>query len=113
MLHSGACEAAVAVRLAREHNRGPQMEEWFYTHQQGMTPDTVRQAAKDVGQVPDFNAKYDATLALVKGDVALGNQLNVNSTPTFFINGVKVEGQWAPQYFDQAIAYELQHPPAQ
>jgi uncharacterized membrane protein/protein-disulfide isomerase len=113
MLHSAACEAAVAVRLAREHNRGPQMEEWLYTHQEGMTPDKVRQAARDVGQVPDFAAKYDATLALVKGDVALGTQLNINSTPTFFINGVKVEGQWAPQYFDQAIAYELQHPPAQ
>ena len=78
-----------------------------------MTPDTVRQAARDVGQVTDFDAKYAATLALVKADVALGTQLNVNSTPTFFINGVKVEGQWAPQYFDQAIAYELQHPPAQ
>jgi uncharacterized membrane protein/protein-disulfide isomerase len=113
MLHSAACEAAVAVRLAREHNRGPEMEEWLYTHQQGMTPDTVRQAAREVGQVPDFDAKYAATLALVKADVALGTQLNVNSTPTFFINGVKVEGQWAPQYFDQAIAYELQHPPAQ
>ena len=113
MLHSAACEAAVAVRLAREHNRGPEMEEWLYTHQQGMTPETVRQAAKDIGQVPDFTARYEATLALVKGDVALGTQLNVNSTPTFYINGVKVEGQWAPQYFDQAIAYELQHPPAQ
>jgi uncharacterized membrane protein/predicted DsbA family dithiol-disulfide isomerase len=113
MLHGAACEAAVAVRLAREHNRGEQMEDWLYTHQQGMTPDTVRQAAREVGQVTDWDAKYDATLALVKADVALGSQLNVNSTPTFFINGVKVEGQWAPQYFDQAIAYELQHPPTE
>jgi protein-disulfide isomerase len=43
----------------------------------------------------------------VKGDVALGRQLEVKSTPTFFINGVKVEGALPPQYFDQAIAYEL------
>ena len=28
---------------------------------------------------------------------------------TFFINGVKIEGALPPQYFDQAIAYELQH----
>jgi protein-disulfide isomerase len=61
----------------------------------------------------DFDARYAATLELVKADVALGNQLNVGSTPTFFINGVKVEGQWAPQYFDQAIAYELRNAPAQ
>ena len=41
--------------------------------------------------------------------VALGRQLQVKSTPTFFINGVKIEGALPPQYFDQAIAYELQH----
>ena len=113
MVHLAACDAAVAVRLAREHNRGEAMEEWLYTHQPGMTPDTVRQAAREVGQVTDFDARYEATLELVKADVALGSQLNINSTPTFFINGVKVEGHWAPQYFDQAIAYELQHSAAQ
>ncbi|HVH25133.1 MAG TPA: vitamin K epoxide reductase family protein [Vicinamibacterales bacterium] len=112
-LHAAACEAAVAVRLAREHNRGEAMEEWLYTHQPGMTPAIVRQAAREIGQVTDFDARYAATLELVKADVALGNQLNVGSTPTFFINGVKVEGQWAPQYFDQAIAYELRSAPAQ
>jgi uncharacterized membrane protein/predicted DsbA family dithiol-disulfide isomerase len=111
-LHSAACHAAVAVRLAREHNKAEALEEWLYTHQTGMTPDTVRQAARDVAGVTDFDARYAATLELVKADVALGTQLDINSTPTFFINGVKVEGQWAPQYFDQAIAYELQHPPA-
>jgi uncharacterized membrane protein/protein-disulfide isomerase len=110
MLHPAACHAAVAVRLAREHNRGPQMEDWLYTHQMDMTIDTVKQAARDVGQVTDFDAKYAATLELVKADVALGTQLDIRSTPTFFINGVKVEGEWATQYFDEAIAYELQHP---
>jgi protein-disulfide isomerase len=74
-----------------------------------MTPDSVKQAAKEIGQVTDFDEKYQATLALVKGDIALGRTLNVTQTPTFFINGVKVDGAWAPQFFDQAIAYELQH----
>ena len=68
------------------------MEEWLYTHQEGMTPQTVRQAARDIGQVTDFDAKYASTLELVKGDVALGKQLQVASTPTFFINGVKIDG---------------------
>jgi uncharacterized membrane protein/protein-disulfide isomerase len=113
MLHPAACHAAVAVRLAREHNRGEQMEDWLYTHQPEMTPDSVKQAAREVGQVTDFDAKYAATLELVKADVALGTQLDIHSTPTFFIDGVKVEGEWATQYFDEAIAYELQHPPAQ
>jgi uncharacterized membrane protein/protein-disulfide isomerase len=108
-LHSAACEAAVAVRLAGAHNKTEAMEEWFYTHQPAMTPPSVRQAAHDVGQITDFDAKYQSTLSLVKGDVALGRQLGIKSTPTFFINGVKIEGALPPQYFDQAIAYELQH----
>jgi len=112
MVHPAACHAAVAVRLAREHNRGEQMEDWLYTHQPEMTPDSVKKAAREVGQVTDFDARYAATLELVKADVALGNQLDIHSTPTFFINGVKVEGEWATQYFDEAIAYELQHPAA-
>lgn len=107
-IHSAACEAAVAVRLAQAHNKTEAMEEWLYTHQPAMTPPSVRQAARDIGQVADFDEKYQITLSLVKGDVALGRQLGIKSTPTFFINGVKVEGALPPQYFDQAIAYELQ-----
>ncbi len=109
MLHPSACDAAVAVRLAREHDRGPQMEDWFYTHQEQMTPQTVRQQARDIGGVTDFEAKYAATLESVKSDIALAKSLHVTQTPTFFLNGVKIEGTMAPQLFDQAIAYELQH----
>lgn len=107
-LHGAACEAAVAVRLAREHGRAEVMEEWLYTHQQGMTPDTVKQAAREIGQVPDFDAKYAAALELVRADIEEGRQLAIRVTPTFFINGVRVDGTWTPQYFDQAIAHELQ-----
>jgi uncharacterized membrane protein/protein-disulfide isomerase len=106
-LHPSACDAAVAVRLAQGHNKGEALEEYFYTHQQEMTPASVRQAARDIGGVTDFDAKYAATLALVKGDIALGQSLKVNQTPTFFLNGVKIDGMWAPQFFDQAIAFEL------
>ena len=107
-LHPAACDAAVAMRLAQATGKADALEEWLYTHQPQMTPASVRQAAKDIGGVSDFEAKYAATLALVKGDVALGQSLQVNQTPTFFMNGVKIDGAWAPQFFDQAIAYELQ-----
>ena len=107
-IHPAACDAAVAVRLAQAHNKTEAMEEWLYSHQPAMTPPSVRQAARDIGQITDFDAKYQSVLSLVKGDVALGRQLGIKSTPTFFINGVKVEGALPPQYFDQAIAFELQ-----
>ena len=109
-LHPAACDAAVAVRLARRNNKGEAMEDWLYSHQPAMTPPSVRQAARDVGGVTDFEAKYASTLESVKSDVAFGKQLGVRQTPTFFMNGVKIEGMMAPQFFDQAIAYELAHP---
>jgi protein-disulfide isomerase len=107
-IHPAACDAAVAVRLAPS-SRVEAMEEWLYSHQPAMTSPSVRQAARDIAQINDFETKFPSTLGMVKGDVALGRQLGVKSTPTFFINGVKIEGALPPQYFDQAIAYELQH----
>ena len=105
--HPAACEAAVAVRLARPKGRAEALEEYLFANQQGMTADKVKQAARDVGQVTDFDARYQATLEQVKADSAYGRQLGVGSTPTFFINGVKLDGMLPAVYFDQAIAYEL------
>jgi uncharacterized membrane protein/protein-disulfide isomerase len=106
-LHPGACEAAAAVRLAPEGRKAP-LEDWLFSNQQGMTPETVRKAAREIGQIADFDSRYQLTLDGVKADIAYGRQLAVRSTPTFFINGVKLEGALPAQFFDQAIAYELQ-----
>ncbi len=105
-LHPGACEAAVAVRLAREKGRGEAMEEWLFANQPAMTAQTVKNAAATVGQVTDFDARYAATLELVKGDIAQGSQLKISGTPTFFINGMRLPGLRA-EFFDAAIAWEL------
>jgi uncharacterized membrane protein/protein-disulfide isomerase len=108
-IHPSACEAAVAVRLARTHNREEAMIEWIFANQAMLTPELVKQGARDVGQVPDFDAKYTSTLESVKSDIALGHSLGVMATPTFFINGKKVDGALPVQYFQQAIQYELSH----
>ncbi|MEP7308499.1 MAG: vitamin K epoxide reductase family protein [Acidobacteriota bacterium] len=108
-IHPAACEAAVAVRLARTHNREDQMIEWIFANQPQLTPELVKQGAREVGQVTDFDAKYAATLESVKSEIALGKQLGVMATPTFFINGKKVDGALPPQYFQQAIEYELKN----
>ena len=106
--HAAACEAAAAVRLAREHGTAEVLEKWIYDNQRALTPQLVRQAARDVGKITDFDARYAATLELVKADVSLARQFGVQSTPTFLINGVKIEGGLPIQYFEQAIAFELQ-----
>lgn len=104
--HFAACEAAVAVRLAREKGRADAMEDWLFANQPSMTPAMVRQGASEVGKIADFDAKYPTILELVKGDIALGKQLGVHSTPTFFVNGVRIPGLRA-EFFDAAIRYEL------
>jgi protein-disulfide isomerase len=106
-LHPAGCEASVAGRLAREHNRIEQFEDWVFTNQSTLTPDAVKRAAREVGQATDFDARYEKLLEQVKADIAYGKTLGVRSTPTFFVNGVRIEGALPAVYFDQAIAYEL------
>jgi protein-disulfide isomerase len=105
-LHPGACEAAVAVRLAREKGKGEAMEDWLYANQPAMNPETVKKAAATVGGVTDFDKRYAATLELVKADIAQGAQLKIGGTPTFFMNGMQLPGLRS-EFFDAAIAWEL------
>ena len=105
-LHPSSCEAAVAVRLAREKGKAQAMEEWLFANQAGLTPEGVKNAAATVGGVTDFEARFPATIELVKGDVAQAGQLKVTGTPTFFMNGIKLPGLRA-EFFDAAIAWEL------
>lgn len=105
--HLAACEAAAAVRMAKAKGRGEQMERWLFQNQPQMTPELAKEGAKEIGGVADFDAQYPKVLELVKADAALGRQLGVRSTPTFFINGIRIEGGLRPQFFDAAIAHEL------
>jgi uncharacterized membrane protein/protein-disulfide isomerase len=105
-VHPAACDAAVAVRLAREKGKAEAMEDWLFANQSTLTPASVRQAARDVAGVTDMEARYTATIAQVKGDTNQGAQLKVTGTPTFFVNGMRLPGL-RPEFFDAAIAWEL------
>ena len=104
--HSASCDAAVAVRLARPRNKGEALEEYFYGHQALMSPVTVREAARTIGGVTNFDEGYARALDGIKADVGLATLLGVRSTPTLFVNGVKLEGPTV-RVLDLAIAYEL------
>jgi len=111
--HPFACEAAVAVLLAKGKVREQALEDHLFANQEMFSSENIRKWAKDIGQVSDFDAKYAATIEEVKSDIAFGHTLQVNATPTMFINGVKVAGVLAPQYLDKAIELELQRANAQ
>ena len=106
-IHGAACEAAAAVRMARARNSGEAMEDWLYQNQSQMTREIVKDGLQEVAQITDFDAQYPKVLEEVRADAQLGQRLGVNGTPTFFINGIKVNSSLRPSYFDAAIAYEL------
>lgn len=106
--HAAACEAAAAVVMARATGKAARMEDWLYDNQTTLTPSLVREAARTIGGIADFNAGYAHALEEVRADAALGGLLGVTSTPTFFVNGRKLPpGVIPPQYLDAVIEFEL------
>ena len=108
-VHESACEAAVAVRLARQvgEAEADRMERWLYANQAAMSPDSIKAAALDIAGIEDFDARYGAAIEEVKADIAVGTTVPVEATPTFIVNGVLLKGGLVPQFFDRAIANEL------
>jgi len=106
-IHQAACEAAAGVRMARAVGKADAFEEWLFAHQSTLTADSVKAGLAEVAQINDFDARYASVLPAVKSDTALGASLGVGSTPTFFINGVKIPGGIAPRVLDYIIEHEL------
>jgi uncharacterized membrane protein/protein-disulfide isomerase len=107
LVHPAACDAAAAAVMARAKGTSDKLTDWFFVHQNELSPATVRSAAKDVGGLADFDAGYDKAIQEVKTDGSMGSMLGVTSTPTFFINGRRLKGGLPPQYLDAAIELEL------
>lgn len=107
--HYASCEAAAAVIMARARGTAQTLEQWIFTNQASLTPDTVKKAARDIGGIQDFDAQYPRALEEVKTDASLGALLNISQTPTFYINGRKLSGKTIlpPQYFDYLIELAL------
>jgi protein-disulfide isomerase len=109
--HPAACEAAAAIVMARKKGDGSaeKLEHWLFSHQGPplLTPDQVKDAARDVAGIPDFAAKYPAALIEVKNDAGMGVMLGVKSTPTFFINGHMLPGGQDPRLIDAVIDLEM------
>jgi uncharacterized membrane protein/protein-disulfide isomerase len=108
-VHPAACEAAAAVIMARSKGTVDKLEEWIFAHLGPpiLTPDQVKDAARSVGGITDFDAQYARAKEEIKTDAGLGQLLNVKSTPTFFINGRTPTQILPAQYFEVLIQLEL------
>lgn len=94
-LHSAACEAAAAVRLAAERGTEAAMIDWLFNNQESLTPASVATAARTIGKISDFDARVASRemQAMVGRGVYAGKVLGVTSTPTLIINGVLARGE--------------------
>jgi uncharacterized membrane protein/protein-disulfide isomerase len=120
--HQAACEAAVAVRLAAERGKADEMVNWLFAEQQRLIelglrgsggPEAVKAKAVEMLGITaaDFDREYGGKLEGIKRDVADGGALRVQSTPTYYVNGVRAvaNNTFLPaEYFDLAIKLELQ-----
>jgi uncharacterized membrane protein/protein-disulfide isomerase len=110
VVHSASCEAAASVIMAKSKGTADKMEDWIFANLGPplLTPDQVKNAAKTVGGITDFDAQYARVKDEIRTDAGLGQLLGVKSTPTFYING-RMPTQILPaQYFEVLIQLELQ-----
>jgi protein-disulfide isomerase len=109
-VHPAACEAAAADVMARAKGSGTadKLEAWLFAHQGPplLTPAQVKDAARDVAGINDFDARYQSALVEVRNDAGMGALIGVKSTPTFVING-RMTGAQDPRVIDGVIDLEL------
>ena len=104
--HEAACDSAAAARMARDRNKYDEMAAWLYANQ-GARPEAVRAAAQKMLGVTDFDREYALKLPEIRSDIADGGVLNIDGTPTYFMNGVRLPGGMRPEYLEMAIEIEM------
>jgi len=109
LMHAHACEAAKAALCAHKQGKFVAAYEALFQNQDNVTAGTPGVANKivlDTGiDAQKFNeciGSADAAAA-VSRDIEEAINLGVNSTPTFFINGHRIEGGKPPAVWSQII----------
>jgi protein-disulfide isomerase len=96
-IHPLAYDAALAAEAAGGQGRFWEMHEQLYAHQDRLAPDDLLSYARAVGVDLDRFARDLAERTYepkVRADFLSGVRSGVNGTPTFFVNGVRHNGNW-------------------
>jgi uncharacterized membrane protein/protein-disulfide isomerase len=104
--HRAACEAAAAIEMAEGTGTADKLEDWLFTNMTTLSRETVKRGAAEVSGINDYDARYTQALTAVRADADLGTRLNVNSTPTLFLNGRKI-AMLPPPALEVLIEHEL------
>ncbi len=119
-IHPWARMASIAGRCIFRLNPNAfwTYHDWIYEHQQEITPENVKSKVMEFGQAHEKEIdtlqlsrclETRATEAEVDSNVADGKALQVNSTPTIFVNGRRLVGQVAWPNLRQIIDFEIKY----
>ncbi len=92
-IHENAFKSALAAGAAGVQGKFFQYSEILYQHQDALDSESLKKYAAELGlNVKQFELDFNSakTAAEVRKDIADGRSYVVNSTPTIFVNGVKV-----------------------
>lgn len=95
--HSHALNAAMATEAAGLQNKFWEMHDIVFENQDQLKSEYLLYYAKKIKlDIPQFinDFKKNALLNKVESDFESGVRSGVNRTPSFFINGIKYEGDW-------------------
>ena len=121
--HEGSCDAAAAVRIARDRGKADAMIDWLFANQESINQmgdpratQAIRQQTVKMLGITNYDREYSAKLPEIRRDISDGVAVQIRGTPTYFVNGVRAvtsaEGGSLPaQYFDLAIQIELKKNP--
>ena len=112
-IHPNAQKAAEAGNCAAAQGKFWQYHDALFADPSKLGPADLKATAAKVGMDgSEFSQCLDGGkyAGKVSSDAAAGNDLGVQGTPTFFINGRYLNGAASPQAFDSIIDEELAHP---
>lgn len=106
-LHPGACQLAAATECAHLQGQFWALHDRIFEEGKDYRTDRLR---ADVGRLGLDVARFDACMASGEGmdavqrDIAAAGELQITSTPTYLINGLKVSGLITPSTFKELLA---------
>ncbi len=104
--HQFACEAASAALCAQRHGKFEIAYQELFEKQASFGPGRPLEIVKNLG-INDADLKACAvsqeTATRITQDIEEATQLGVRSTPTFFINGYKIEGVYPIPIWNNVI----------
>jgi len=105
--HPHALAAAQAAEAAGLQGRFWEMHDVLFEHQDMLDEANLLRFAAALGLDMERFARDFASpevAAKIRADFLSGARSGVNGTPTFFVNGERYDGSWAPQDFVAALS---------